>query len=226
MPTESPPDIRVLLVDGHVLVRAGLRALIDSHDGFTVVGESSDAEATLALVGSAHPDVVLLDLDFGEHAVDFLSQLRFAGNGSRVLLLTAFQNEEVHKQAIRRGAHGIFKKDDPVDSLLKAIRKVHAGELWIDRTMTAELIGSLARGADDYANDPERAKSASLTAREREVITLVGEGLKNKEIAARLFISDTTVRHHLTSIFSKLHVSDRLSLALYASRHGLTPVAK
>jgi DNA-binding NarL/FixJ family response regulator len=119
---------------------------------------------------------------------------------------------------------GLVLKEKPGDVLLKAIERVHAGEIWIDRTVIASVITEMTRHSNGEEQDSEEYKINSLTAREREVVTLVGEGLKNRDIAARLFISETTVRHHLTSIFDKLGVSDRFELAIYAYRHGLARV--
>lgn len=219
----NPPHvIRVLLVDGHRIVRHALRALIDSYDGYTVIGEAGDRASALAFAQAEHPDVILIELDLGhERTIDFLPALREVSGSSRVLVLTGLTDTDVHKQAIRLGAHGIVMKDSVTDLLLKAIRKVHEGELWVDRTTTASLVFDLASDADVRSHDPERAKIGALTRREREVIVLIAQGLRNKEIGERLFISANTVRHHLTAIFSKLHVADRLSLVVYAGRHNL-----
>jgi DNA-binding NarL/FixJ family response regulator len=120
---------------------------------------------------------------------------------------------------------GIVLKQQAADLLLKAIKKVHAGEVWIDRSMMSSVLSDVRSERHDEA-DPEAGKIASLTPREREVIALVSEGLKNKLIGERLFISETTVTHHLSSIFSKLEVSDRLELIIYAFRHGLAKIPK
>jgi two-component system nitrate/nitrite response regulator NarL len=216
-------EIRVLLVDGHAMVRAGLRQLIDASDGLKVVGEAGDTAGALALTQSEHPDVVVLELELEEqNAIDFLPELHANGNGSRVLILTGLRDGAMHKQAIRLGARGILLKHGSAASLVKAIRKVHEGELWIERSMTADLITDLNAASGAKNRHPQRAKIDSLTPREREVIVLVGKGLKNKAIAQRLSISDSTVRHHLTAIFSKLGVADRLSLVLYAVQNGLS----
>jgi len=116
-------------------------------------------------------------------------------------------------------------KQQAADLLLKAIKKVHAGEVWIDRSMMSSVLSDV-RSERHEETDPEAPKIASLTPREREVIALVSEGLKNKLIGERLFISETTVTHHLSSIFSKLDVSDRLELIIYAFRHGLAKIPK
>src|ERR1041384_8266747 len=144
-------------------------------------------------------------------------------SGLRVLVVTGVQNPDSHRRAIRRGAMGIVLKEHAADQLLKAIKKVHDGEVWIERSMMGSMIQELNKPA---MVDPEVAKIESLTDREREVISLVGEGLKNKQVAERLFISETTVTHHLSSVFSKLDVSDRLELIIYAFRHGLAKMPK
>ena len=118
---------------------------------------------------------------------------------------------------------GIVLKEHAAEQLLKAIKKVHEGEVWIERSMVGSMIQELSRPA---MVDPEVVKIESLTEREREVIALVGEGLKNKQVGERLFISETTVTHHLSSVFSKLEVSDRLELIIYAFRHGLAKMPK
>ena len=227
MTTKPQHVIRVLLVDGHRIVRHALRSLIDSYGGFKVIGETGDRAGALALAQAEHPDVILMELELGaDHVIDFLPDLRAVSSDSRVLILTGSTDTDVHKQAIRLGAHGIVTKDGATDVLLKAIRKVHEGELWVDRTMTANLIVDLTRAAYLKSRDPERTKIDSLTKREREVIALIAQGLKNKEIAQRLFISENTVRHHLTAIFAKLHVTDRLSLVVYAGHHSLNKPSK
>ena len=122
---------------------------------------------------------------------------------------------------------GIVSKGQAADELLKAINKVHAGEVWLNRSLTANLITSIARNDEQTKRmQAEAAELETLTYREREVATLAGEGLKSKEIGARLFISEITVRHHLTSIFSKLDVSNRLGLILFLYRHKLVKAAR
>ena len=205
------------------MVRQGLRRLLETEDGFRVVGETGHCPTMLTLIATEHPDVVVLEVDLGEqNALDFLPDLRDNGNGSRVLVVTGVRDQAVHKQAIKLGARGILSKQDSPEALVKAIRKVHEGELWLDRSMAADLISDLTTSPDTSRPGSDRAKIDSLTPREREVIVLVGQGLKNKAIAKRLSISDSTVRHHLTAIFSKLGVADRLSLVLYAGQNGLS----
>jgi len=217
-----PPSVRVLIVDDHGIMRAGLRMLLESQPGITVVGEASTCADALALATSTQPDVIVLDLDLGgENAVESIPMLLRTAPDTRILILTGVRDPEVHRQAIRHGALGLVFKEKAVETLLQAITKVRAGEVWLEPTMIARVLGDLTRPHSSPQPSPEAARIASLTEREREVITLVGEGLRNKHIAARLYISEATVRHHLTAIFAKLDVSDRFELAIYAYQHGL-----
>jgi len=196
--------------------------LLESQPGITVVGEASTCADALALATSTQPDVIVLDLDLGgENAVESIPMLLRTAPDTRILILTGVRDPEVHRQAIRHGALGLVFKEKAVETLLQAITKVRAGEVWLEPTMIARVLGDLTRPHSSPQPSPEAAKIASLTEREREVITLVGEGLRNKHIAARLYISEATVRHHLTAIFAKLDVSDRFELAIYAYQHGL-----
>lgn len=220
--TERP--ITIMIVDDHVVIRSGLRMLIEHDQHMRVVAMAGNREEALERVVSETPDVVILDLLLGdEDALTFLPELCEASPTSRVLILTGVQNPDAHRRAIRRGAMGIVLKEHAADQLLKAIKKVFEGEVWIERSMMGSMIQELSKPAPV---DPELAKIKSLTEREREVIALVGEGLKNKQVGERLFISETTVTHHLSSVFSKLEVSDRLELIIYAFRHGLAKLPK
>jgi two-component system, NarL family, nitrate/nitrite response regulator NarL len=219
--------IRVVHIDEQLLFRVGISSLMGESSGIKVVGGAGTRAAALALVQGEQPDVILLDLAFKEgSSLDFLPDLREAAGQAKVLILTGVADQELHRKAVRLGARGLVFKDAPVDMLIKAIEKVCAGELWLDRVTTAAVFDELSRRKESRNPNPEESKIATLTAREREVICLVGEGLKNKQIGERLFISDVTVRHHLTSIFNKLDVADRLELVIYAYRHGLAPIPR
>lgn len=220
MPVTNP--IRVLIVDDHAIMRAGLRLLIENKPGLKVVGEAGNQVDALALAGREQPDIVLLDIDLGNSSsLDFLPELLAAVEHSHVLILTGVLDSETHDQAMRLGAMGVVLKEKAPEVLVKAIQKVHAGEVWLDHSAISRVFSEMSRNGRALKADPETIKVATLTAREREVVTLIGEGLKNRQIAERLFISETTVRHHLTSIFSKLGVSDRLELIIYAYRQGI-----
>jgi DNA-binding NarL/FixJ family response regulator len=220
----SERPITVMIVDDHVVIRSGLRMLIEHDQQMRVVAMAGNQAEALERAAKETPDVIVLDLLLGdEDALGFLPELCEASPNSRVLILTGVQNPDAHRRAIRRGAMGIVLKEHAADQLLKAIEKVNKGEVWIERSMMGSMIQELSKPP---MVDPEMVKIESLTEREREVIALVGEGLKNKQVGERLFISETTVTHHLSSVFSKLEVSDRLELIIYAFRHGLAKMPK
>jgi DNA-binding NarL/FixJ family response regulator len=218
--TDEP--IRILIVDDHGVLRAGLRLIIESQPHMRVVGEAADRASALWAAAAERPDIILLDLDLGdESGADVLPELRDSVPDSRVILLTGLRDPEAHRRAVQRGAMGLVLKETAIETVIKAIEKVHAGEVWLDRTMIATILSERLRATGSHEHNADAARIATLTDREREVIRLVGEGLKNRQIAERLVISEATVRHHLTSIFSKLGVTDRFELVIYAYRHGL-----
>ncbi len=220
----TPKPINIMIVDDHVMIRSGLRMLIEHDQRMRVVAQAGNKSEALERATSERPDVIILDLVLGdEDGLTFLPELCEASPNSRVLVLTGVQNPDSHRRAIRRGAMGIVLKEHAADQLLKAILKVNEGEVWIERSMMGSMIQEFNRPSPV---DPEVTKIESLTDREREVIALIGEGLKNKQVGERLFISETTVTHHLSSVFSKLEVSDRLELIIYAFRHGLAKMPK
>lgn len=209
-------DVRVVLLARYPVVRAGLRRLLESAQGLRVVGEASCTSEAEALVRSEPPDVVLVDPDSEEVSLRAIRRMA-EGCGSRLLVFTSATDPQLFVRAIELGASGVVTKDQAPDLLVRAIHKVHAGELWLDRSKTASVLShAMHRG-----RDPEIVKIESLTKREREIVVNVGEGLKNSVIAERLFISEATVRNHLTSILSKLGLGDRFELAVYAFRHEL-----
>ena len=211
-----------MIVDDHAVIRAGLRMLIEQDSEMTVVAMAGNRNETLKLAQEERPDIIVFDILLGEEdGLMFLPELCKLSPNSRVLVLTGIQTEDAHRQAIRRGAVGIVLKQQAADQLLKAIRKVHAGEVWIDRSMMGAVLDDARSDKLQNSSNPQTHKIAGLTPREREVITLVAQGLKNKQIAGKLFISETTVTHHLSSIYSKLDVSDRLELVIYAFANKL-----
>ncbi len=214
--------IRIVLVDDHMIVRTGLRMLIESQLGMIVVGEAAKNAEALVLTEREQPNVILLDLNLGEdRGIDILPQLLRAAPQSRILLLTGVSNTAEHLRALALGAVGLVLKEQAADILVKAIAKVNAGEVWLDRAMMASVITELSRKRDAEQQDPHVADIAALTIREREVIALICEGLQNKAIGQRLHISETTVRHHLTAIFDQLGVTNRLELVIYSYRHNI-----
>ena len=223
--TESgTPNIRILLVDAHKLFLAGLCSLMRDEPGLTVVGQAVNADEAIACART-RPDVIIIDLVLGsENSLDFLSDLIEAGEGARVLVVTGVSDPQRHLRAVQLGAMGVVLKTESPGCLFKAIRKVHTGEMWLNRSMMASAMAEAFRWPAAKKPDPESAKIGNLSSRERQVIVMLSQGLKNKEIANRLFISEKTVGHHLSSIFSKLDVKDRLELLVYAYRHNLAKI--
>jgi two-component system nitrate/nitrite response regulator NarL len=219
--------IRILLVDHHTLVRAGIRMLIETQAGLTVVGEAGDAAEALLIAAREHPDIILFDPNLNDcESLDLIPQLLAAAGRAQVLLVTSISDPRMHEQAIELGAMGVVLEQQPVEVLFKAIEKVYTGEAWFDRSMIARVLAKLSRARAAGNTDVESDKIALLSQREREVIALIGQGLKNKQIAERLSISEITARHHMTSIFSKLGISDRLELIVFAYRHGLAQLPR
>lgn len=222
MPDSLAEPIKILLIDDHVIVRAGLRMLLENHDGMIVVGEAGTPTEGLLIAEREQPDIVLLDLDMGaENGLDFIPLCLSAVPAARVVILTGLRDAEAHRRAVHLGALGLVFKEKAAEVLIKAIQKVYQGEVWLDRALTATVLTERSHADERRKPDPESEKIAFLTEREREVVGLVCEGLKNKQIGERLFISEATVRNHLTSILSKLSLSDRFELALFAYRHHL-----
>lgn len=216
----APPRIRILLVDDHTLVREGVRMLVEGHDDLELVGEAWDRAGTLAGIERERPDLVLLDLDLGaESGLDIVREIAAAGEEPRVLVLTGVRDPEIQRRAVQLGAMGVVAKEKAAAVLLSAIRKVYAGEAWIDRGMMGSLLREVRPARP--REDPEAARIATLTTREREIIALVAQGAGTARLASELGINEKTVRNHLVSIYAKLGVADRLELAIYAVRHRL-----
>lgn len=215
--------IRVVLADDHPIVRDGLKKLLSLEDDIEVIGEASDGHEVLALVQALNPDVVVLDLRMPN--MDGLSALSAFQNLTpkpRVIILTASEDKNEFVQAMKLGCSGIVLKQTAPELIVKSIRKVYGGEIWLDSHTTAAVMRQFASPAELLGIEPTRARERSpLSQREREIVGLVAQGYKNREMAEKMFISEQTVKNHLHNIFDKLGVSDRLELALYAIHKGL-----
>jgi DNA-binding NarL/FixJ family response regulator len=216
----QPTAIKLVLVESQRLIREALQSLLQATGNILVVGEASGPQELLDVVDAHQPDVVLLSIDgWNERDVALLQELPRLSERVRTLVVMSETDPTLHARAIQLGALGIVLKTQSGQLLMKAVQKVHAGELWLDRAQTADVVNRLTNKRTD--EDPDSTKIASLTPRERQIVTLVSEGLKNKGIAERLFISEATARNHLTSILDKLELSNRFQLAVFAFRKGL-----
>jgi DNA-binding NarL/FixJ family response regulator len=215
--------IGVVLADDQVLLRAGLRALLDAEPDIAVLGEASDGREAVALVRTLHPDVVLMDIRMP--GTDGLAATREVAadpalTGTRVVVLTTFDLDEYVFEAIRAGASGFLVKDTEPTELLRAVRAVAGGDALLSPGVTRRLIGEFAsRSRPSGSRATEQL--AVLTEREREVVALVGEGLSNDEIADRLVVSPATAKTHVSRAMVKLHVRDRAQLVVLAYESGL-----
>jgi two-component system, NarL family, nitrate/nitrite response regulator NarL len=215
-------QIRIVLVDHQKVVTAGLCMLLESHPGIEVVGEAANREQALALTSKEQPHIVLLGVDLGhENGLHFLQELFSAAPETKVILLTRITDPEVHRQAVRLGAMGVVTKEQGPEVLIKAIDRVHSGEVWLEPSLIAGVLSDLSGRRGVAQADHEADRAALLTEREREVIMVICEGLSNKEIACRLTISEATVGQHLRSIYAKLGLQSRLELVIYAYRSHL-----
>jgi len=219
--TASTAAIRVVLVDDQALFRAGIRMVIDSQPDLEVVGEAGDGAEALTVVRAQRPDVVLMDIrmpvmDGLAATAELLRDPAFGAEPPKVVMLTTFDLDEAAARAIRQGASGFLLKDADPEFLLAAIRTVHAGSSVIAAAATRELFARF--GASTQAPPPT---FAALTEREREIFALAARGLSNGEIAAREFLSEATVKTHISRILTKLGLRDRVQLVVFAFEHGL-----
>jgi two-component system nitrate/nitrite response regulator NarL len=214
--------IRVVLMDDNELFRTGIESLLSAEGTITVVGAARERDRALDLIRNKRPHVILLNLELKQgEGLEMIPALLSACKTSRLAVLTDSRDPEIHREIISSGAIGVISKQESPELLKKAIKRVHSGSTWLDRFTSAEIIGAMS---GRQHNGRHGYKIGSLTKREREVIRFVGKGLKNKEIADRLCISDVTVHHHLTSIYSKLEVGNRLELIIFAYKHNLAEV--
>jgi DNA-binding NarL/FixJ family response regulator len=219
---DADSKIRVMIVDNRALVREGLIMMIKSSPRFEVAAQTGNLQEALSLAEREQPDVILLDLNRGvTNGVHYLPELLKGAEKARVLVLVTEQDVELQREAMLRGAMGVVQKEKNSEILFKAIEKVHAGEVWYDRSKMGSMFAEILHNRNGHKADPETEKISSLSQRERDVVTLISQGMKNRAIGEKLFISETTVRHHLTAIFEKLGVSSRLELIIYALSRGL-----
>jgi NarL family two-component system response regulator LiaR len=211
----STEAIRVLVVDDHAVVREGLRTFLELQEGIEVVGEAEDGGEAVRVAAELRPDVILMDLVMPRvDGVAAMRELRRRLPSSRVIVLTSFAEDDRLLPAIQAGAAGYLLKDIEPRELARAVRAAHAGEALLDPAVAARLV-------DAIAQPPGEPPTDRLTARERQVLELIGRGLSNKLIARELGISEKTVKTHVGHVLAKLGVTDRTQAALHAVRAGL-----
>ena len=232
-PSPAPPSeatkIRIVVADDHPIFRDGLCRLLALEPDFEVVAQAQDGRQVLDVLQQHEPDILLLDLKMpGLDGLATLQRLQNSKHKTRVIVLTASEDKNEFVQAMKLGTAGIVLKQSATDLLIKSIRKVNAGEIWLDSHTTAAVMRQFATGADDApagiaapASSSRERERSLLSQREREIVALVAQGFKNKEMAEKMFISEQTVKNHLHNIFDKLGVSDRLELAPYAIHNNL-----
>jgi two-component system nitrate/nitrite response regulator NarL len=216
--SKAKQAIRILVADDHAIFRDGLRKLLEGADDIQIVGEAANGVECVKMLAKYKPDILLLDLRMPEKdGLGVLEEVNFDSMPTRVIVLTAAEDDRDVVRAMRLGARGVVLKQSASDLLVKSIRKVADGEIWLDNRMTAEVIDAFKKSAEAG----QRREKPLLSDREKEIVQLVAQGFRNREIGEKLFISEQTVKNHLHNIFDKLGVSDRLELALYAIHHRL-----
>ncbi|BCJ47616.1 DNA-binding response regulator [Actinoplanes ianthinogenes] len=217
-------SVRVVIADDQALIRTGLRGIVETADDLTVVGEAATGASAVDEVLRLEPDVVLMDIRMPElDGIAATQRLTATGCASRVLILTTFDLDEYVYGALRAGASGFLLKDAPPADLHAAIRVVAAGDALLAPKVTRRLIAAFTTGA--VPGTPASPELDVLTARERQVLALVGEGLTNAEIGRRLFITPGTAKVHVARLLYKLGARDRVQLVIIANRAGLSPQA-
>jgi DNA-binding NarL/FixJ family response regulator len=226
MTTQSPtPQTKVVIADDHPIFRAALRKLLETDPSIRVVGEAGDGRDAIRMVCALRPDLLLLDLVMPvKGGLDTLQELSTMDSPTRTLLLAAEVADSDLVEALQLGARGIVMKQSASELLFKSIRTVMAGQYWIGRECVADLIDQMRKRTTTPPSEAVRP-TFGLTPRELEIISTVAAGYTNSEMAEKLSISVKTVKHHLTNIFNKLGVENRLELALFAVHHRLaTPL--
>ncbi len=212
--SEDGEMIKLVIVDDHRVVRSGVKALIDTEPHMEVIGEASDGREAVTKVKSQEPDVVLMDLVMPEmDGVEATSKIAKISSAPEILILTSFSEEERIIQAIKAGATGYLIKDASPDELVQGIKDVYHGESTLDPKVAGTVLRSVQNEPQDSSED--------LTDREVEVLELLAEGLPNEDIAEKLYISERTVRSHVSNILAKLDLTNRTQAALYAVREGI-----
>ena len=212
--------IRVLIADDHSMVRQGLKQILELEEDIIVVCQASNGDEAIQYAKQQMPDVILMDINMPyTNGLQAIKELKEQGVPSKIIVLTIHQDREYLFKTLQMGAEGYVLKDAEASVLIEAIRNVYRGQSYIQPNMTKELVREFNRVT---LHEKEKRNDNNLTAREIEVLELIAEGMLNKEIAQKLYISEKTVKNHVSNIFKKLNVSDRTQAAIYAFKNNLT----
>lgn len=211
-------NITIMIADDHLLMSEGIKQILELETDIDVIAQAEDGEEAIEKAVKYNPDVILLDINMPKmNGIDVLRRLKDLGVKSNVIMLTIHEDREYLRETIKIGANGYVLKDSDADSLIKAIRDVNNGKTYIQPSIASLLVNDIGRVEEN--SDFQRIES--LTKREYEVLILIAEGLNNKDIADKLYISEKTVKNHVSSIFKKLDVNDRIQAAIFAFKNNI-----
>lgn len=218
---KTADKIHVAIADDHAMVREGLKQILELEDDIEVVAQASNGEEALDIARKKQPDVILMDINMpGMNGLEAIKEIKDEKVPSKIIVLTIHEDREYLFKTLHMGAEGYVLKDADPNVLIEAIRSVNSGEAYIQGNMTKELVKEFKRVTVN--ENKEKSENNNLTSREKEVLELIAEGLINREIAKRLYISEKTVKNHVSNIFKKLNVSDRTQAAIYAYKNNIT----
>lgn len=211
--------IKLLLVDDHSLVRQGIKQILELEEDLEVIGQASDGEEAIKKAQELKPDIILLDINMPKlNGINTLRKLKDIDTTTKVIMLTFYEDREYIFETLNLGVNGYILKDAESESLIKAIRDVYNGSSYIHPSIAMEVIKK-TENKDNHGEEKSK-----LTKREYEVLILIAEGLNNRKIADRLYISEKTVKNHVSNIFKKIKVNDRTQAAIYAYRHNIKKI--
>lgn len=211
--------ISVLIADDHSLLRQGLKQILELEKDISVVSQASNGSEAIQCARECKPDVILMDINMpGTNGLQAIKEIKQEKLQSRIIVLTIHEDREYLFKTLQMGAEGYVLKDAEPSVLIEAIRSVYSGQSYIQPNMTSELVREFNRVT---MHEKEKHDDSNLTSREIEVLELIAEGMINKEIAKQLYISEKTVKNHVSNIFRKLNVSDRTQAAIYAFKHNI-----
>lgn len=213
--------IRIVLMGDYSIFRIALRMLLETEENLKVVAEVSNISEVSNLSVNQKPDLILVDLPEEGESSELFTVLSQFVDKTPILILASSNNVNIYQKCLRSGINGLVLKEKSAEVLFKAIERVHRGEFWFERSSMRQTIRELVNEKQMLYETPRVAAHNILTEREKQVVDLVCKGLKNKDIANKLFITETTIRHHLSSIFEKLNLTSRLELVIYAFKNNL-----